>query len=249
MILELDCGNSLIKWRVLGAGATIHAMGMAENAESLLRQLESDGIRAVRMVSVRGDEETAVLADLLRRQLAVEVLVAAPAAELGGVRNGYEEIQRLGLDRWLALVAGWCRFRSAVLVIDIGTAITVDYVDATGRHLGGFIGPGLGLMRRSLLCHTSRIRYQSAETHDFVREPGSNTRDAVERGCHSMLLAFCMAQVEQARQILGEDMQVVITGGDAVLLSEVLAQAVLVPDLVFEGLALACPVHLEDECV
>ncbi|WP_372438925.1 type III pantothenate kinase, partial [Pandoraea sputorum] len=131
--------------------------------------------------------------------------------------NGYDEYERLGLDRWLALVAGYHLARRACLVIDLGTAVTSDFVDLTGLHLGGFICPGIPLMRNQLPTHTRRIRYDDAAAERALvgLGPGHSTAEAVERGCSLMLRGFVQAQLERARSYWGEHFDVFITGGDA----------------------------------
>lgn len=245
MILELDCGNSLIKWRVLSASQSMIAEGVVQGSGELLGAVavvECAQIHFVRMVSVRSDVEVAQLVDLLREAYGVVVAVAAPAQVLAGVANGYEDYERLGLDRWLALVAAYQRSSRAVLVIDLGTAITSDFVGDDGSHRGGFICPGLPLMRGQLRTHTRKIRYGDEEGL-LVRGsilPGRSTAEAVERGCLHMVRGFVGDQVALATELLGE-FDVYLTGGDADLVADLLPQARVCADLVFAGLALACP--------
>ncbi|MBD9399887.1 pantothenate kinase [Pseudomonas sp. PDM11] len=249
MILELDCGNSFIKWRVLprgGVGAAL-ACGVADSGEELIEALADRFVRQLstcRLVSVRADDETRLLCAALSARFAIECQVAKPAQVLAGVRNGYEDYQRLGLDRWLAVVGAYSLERGACLVLDLGTAITSDFVDAGGAHLGGFICPGMPLMRSQLLTHTRRIRYdiKAAEHASDSLVPGRSTAEAVERGCRLMLRGFVATQLEQARQQCGADVAVFLTGGDAAMAAEWVPAARVVPDLVFIGLAIACPV-------
>ena len=70
------------------------------------------------------------------------VVCATPAREMSGVRNGYEEFERLGLDRWLAMLGGFHLASGACLVLDFGTAVTADFIAADGEHLGWFHLPG-----------------------------------------------------------------------------------------------------------
>lgn len=246
MILELDCGNTLIKWRVVARDGKKLADGAVEQLDALLgavAAMPGDVVEFIRLVSVRSEQETAQLAGALKALFGVEVASAGSSAELLGVRNGYDDYARLGLDRWLALVAAKKRSPRGVLVVDLGTAITADFVSATGEHLGGFICPGLPLMRNQLRTHTRRIRYddtEAAEARSLV-VPGRNTAQAVERGCLHMVRGFVEDQVELARQLLGE-FDVFLTGGDAGMVASCVPQAEVRPDLVFEGLALACPV-------
>ncbi|KAB0492811.1 pantothenate kinase [Pseudomonas vancouverensis] len=247
MILELDCGNSFIKWRVLAANARqVMGEGVVDSDLALL-----DGVRAIeglslvfcRLVSVRTAEETASLTALLSATFGVSAVCAAPALEMSGVRNGYESFERLGLDRWLAMLGGFHLAAGACLVLDFGTAVTADFIAPDGEHLGGFICPGMPLMRNQLRTHTRKIRYGDVAAERALESlvPGRTTVEAVERGCLLMLRGFVMTQLELARSYWGENFVVFLTGGDADLVSEVVPEARVVPDLVFVGLAMACP--------
>jgi type III pantothenate kinase len=246
MILELDCGNSFIKWRVIEiANGRLCCGGVVDSADELLGALKEKALalRFCRLVSVRSDEETAALVQLLEAALAVTCARARPALELAGVRNGYEQYERLGLDRWLALVGAYRLAGNACLIIDLGTAVTADFIDAEGAHLGGYICPGMPLMRTQLCTHTRRIRYDHlvAEQARHDMSPGHSTAEAVERGCALMLQGFAQAQLDVARRLLGEGFTVFLTGGDACLVADKLPGARVIPDLVFIGLAIACP--------
>lgn len=247
MILELDCGNSFIKWRVIRRDTcAVVAGGVTDSDQALLRELQQiSGLKLThcRLVSVRTEEETSRLTDLLVADYSLAVAIAKPAKAFAGVRNGYEEYERLGLDRWLALLGGYHLAAGACVVIDFGTAVTSDFVAPDGEHLGGFICPGMPLMRNQLRTHTRRIRYDdaSAERAMATLEPGRSTVEAVERGCTLMLRGFVQTQLEHAGSLWGEAFSVFLTGGDAELVREVAPQARVVPDLVFVGLAMACP--------
>lgn len=244
MILELDCGNTFIKWRLLGRESAV-AGGFADSDQALVRAIQGRVVqlRACRLVSVRSDDETTALIALLEQTFAVRCHRACPATELAGVVNGYEQYQRLGLDRWLAVVGAYQLSRRACLVIDLGTAVTSDFVTADGRHLGGFICPGVPLMRTQLCTHTRRTRYDSDEAGVALSDfsPGGSTAEAVERGCLLMLRGFVCGQLDIAAECLGNVFDVFLAGGDAPLVVDVIPGARVVPDLVFIGLAIACP--------
>jgi type III pantothenate kinase len=247
MILELDCGNSFIKWRVLGASAGIAVgEGVVDSDLALLESLnaiERLSLTYCRLVSVRTTEETGALTSLLTSAYGISVVCAAPSRKMSGVRNGYEEYERLGLDRWLAMLGGFHLASGACLVLDFGTAVTADFIDRDGEHLGGFICPGMPLMRNQLRTHTRNIRYGDIAAERALESfaPGRTTVEAVERGCSLMLRGFVLTQLEMARSYWGEDFVVFLTGGDAGLVSGVVPEARVVPDLVFVGLAMACP--------
>ena len=248
MILELDCGNSFIKWRIVTEdGVSAGCGGVVGTDEELVQAVQQQllNLRACRLVSVRSDEETLRLVDALRRAFCIEGVCAHPAMELAGVRNGYEQYERLGLDRWLALVGAYQQVRQACLVLDLGTAVTSDFVDADGRHLGGFICPGVPLMRNQLRTHTRRTRYDDRLAKQAIQSwaPGRSTAEAVERGCSLMLQGFVRTQLDMARDYWGGRFVVFLTGGDASLVVNMLPDARVVPDLVFIGLAIACPLR------
>lgn len=247
MILELDCGNSFIKWRVLGPDVRlVVAEGIVDSDLALLeslKQISGLALNHCRLVSVRTGEETSALASLLSDAFAVSVVCAASSREMSGVRNGYEDYERLGLDRWLAMLGGFHLASGACLVLDFGTAVTADFIAGDGEHLGGFICPGMPLMRNQLRTHTRRIRYGDLAAERALESllPGRTTVEAVERGCSLMLRGFVLTQLQLAGSYWGRDFTVFLTGGDADLVSEMVPEARVVPDLVFVGLAMACP--------
>lgn len=123
MILELDCGNSFIKWRVLDADVRqVVGEGVVDSDLALLESLKALkglALKFCRLVSVRTAEETSALISLLTEAFGVSVVCAAPSREMSGVRNGYEEFERLGLDRWLAMLgdSSWLRVRALCLIL------------------------------------------------------------------------------------------------------------------------------------
>lgn len=247
MILELDCGNSFIKWRVINrVSSVVIAGGVVDSDQALLEAVSGIGALNLcfsRLVSVRNTEETLKLTSAITQRFGVSTVCAASSRLLAGVSNGYEEYDRLGMDRWLALVGAYSIAGRACVVLDLGTAVTSDFVDAGGGHLGGFICPGLPLMRSQLRTHTRRIRYDDAAAEQAHSSflPGRSTAEAVERGCALMIRGFVITQVELARQYWGSDFLLFVTGGDAELVKDSMEGARLMPDLVFVGLALACP--------
>lgn len=247
MILELDCGNSFIKWRVLNPAADngVQASGVVSEVDYLLSELislSSIKISKCRLVSVRGDNETKLLAGVIANSLGIEVVSAVSSRELGGVINGYKDFQRLGLDRWLALVGAYQLCSGPCVVIDLGTAVTIDMVGSGGEHLGGYITPGMSLLTEQLRTHTKRILYDAQEAQAALSDtsPGRSTSEAVERGCLMMLRGYIDSQIASAAQYLGTQPEIFVTGGDAALFGSG-RQVRRVPDLVFKGLAIACP--------
>ena len=228
-ILEVDIGNTRTKWRmgdVCGASAGIDTPALPVAPER------------IRIACVAGDRAEVAERFLTAYRVTPEFAETSP--ELAGVRCGYAEPARLGVDRWLACVAAWHEVGGAVAVVDLGTAATLDFVAGNGRHLGGFIVPGLGLMATALARDTAGVRVAADLAPGL--EPGRNTAQAVRRGTMAMLVDFIDASVARFARECGGAATVVLTGGDAELVADRLACAPRVePDLVLDGLALALP--------
>lgn len=241
MILELDVGNSRIKWRLLavddlaflGGG---HVPGFAE----LQRVTELDtAITMARMCSVRGGDVNKQLEEWVRAKHGVELVRASVTQSCGGVTNQYADVARLGIDRWLAMLAAYQRAGGACMIIDSGTAFTIDVVDAQGLHLGGYIIPGLKLMRSSLESNTAiRLSDSYAEYSEAL---GHSTDEAVFNGTVTALLAT----IKQQGESLGRagSVETYFAGGDAELLHRLagLDHSEVVTSLVLDGLDVACP--------
>ena len=241
MILELDVGNSRIKWRLLAAGdlAVVKA-GHVPGFDELQRVTELDAaITLARMCSVRGGDVNRRLEDWIRAKYSVALVQASVTQSCGGVINQYADVSRLGIDRWLAMLAAYRRAGSACMVIDSGTALTIDVVDAQGLHLGGHIIPGLRLMRGSLESNTA-IRL-SDNYSAYSQSLGHSTDEAVFNGTVTALLATIKQQSESLARV--GDVEIYFAGGDAELLHGLagLDRSEIVTSLVFDGLDVACP--------
>jgi len=241
MILELDVGNSRIKWRLLAAGdlAVVKA-GHVPGFDELQRVTELDAaITLARMCSVRGGDVNRRLEDWIRAKYSVALVQASVTQSCGGVINQYADVSRLGIDRWLAMLAAYRRAGSACMVIDSGTALTIDVVDAQGLHLGGHIIPGLRLMYGSLELNTA-IRL-SDNYSAYSQSLGHSTDEAVFNGTVTALLATIKQQSESLARV--GDVEIYFAGGDAELLHGLagLDRSEIVTSLVFDGLDVACP--------
>lgn len=227
VVLDLDIGNTRTKWR---CGEQSGALAAPQLPTLPLRPAR------VRVATVLRNREALAAAVLERFGVAAEF--AAVSARLGGVRCGYCEPSRLGVDRWLAAVAAWQRTRAATVVVAAGTAATVDFVHADGRHEHGRIAPGLALLRDALVCRTANVRPRRARTSC----PARDTEAAVQAGTEAMLVAYAQTAIADfARRCDGEP-TVFLTGGDAPLLLQRLARECRhEPHLVLDGLAIALP--------
>lgn len=239
MNLLIDLGNSRLKWAQQAPGAwrsdgvLIRASTMESIAESAWGRLAPP--RRVVVCSVSTAERTRALHDWLRARWSVNVHVVQAEAERLGVRNGYRRPEQLGADRWAALIGARGFTERALCVVDAGTAVTVDALTARGEHLGGAIFPGLGLLRTAVTLGTAGIARDIGDASDGF---GRSTEAGVAGGTLHGLAGAVDRLVEEQRDILGADLTVYLTGGDAELLRPHLRVAVTpVPDLVLQGLA------------
>ena len=174
------------------------------------------------------------LLEHLVRQLWPDIPIhhAVSEAETCGVRNAYTEPHRLGVDRWMALIAARQLTTHPVCVVDCGSAVTIDVLDDKGQHLGGVIMPGLTMMRRALHRNTEQLPF-AQETYPLGL--GTSTAAAIHNGTRYALLGA----IERVIASQTKTLQVFLTGGDAETLLPDLKHPVQVnPDLVLQGLAL-----------
>jgi type III pantothenate kinase len=246
MILELDLGNTRGKWRIVDHQGALQISGTGSVDEWIDGDMPVawSRIKRVRAGSVLSSAKNAALADRLQTLLQLRVEFAVATASCAGVRNAYADPGRLGVDRWLALIAAYRSQQAAVLVIDAGSALTVDAVNADGNHLGGYIVPGARLMERALLNGTDRVRFENGTADGF--DLGADTGGCVHNGiaaaqCGTMLVAL---GVVEAR--LGYRPALIISGGWSELAQKYLAKlgvanVIMAPDLVLDGLRWVLP--------
>lgn len=239
MILDLDIGNSRIKWLLRDARESA-VRGVCSGAGELIALLEERGIRPQRVrascvgARVQVDELNAWLSanQLPRCELAVT------RARSGPVVCGYQQPQQMGVDRWLAVCAAWRCVGGPCVVADAGSALTIDFINNNARHLGGYIVPGLAMQQASLLSATENVRYKRDSSIDSVA-PGASTGQAVTQGVVRMLVALVEGAVSDLAGESGVEVTLVLTGGDAPVLGQFLSVPyILQPDLVIQGIEL-----------
>ena len=241
MIVDIDIGNTSANWR-LSSDAEIIARGVTssrKNDWSDFLPLRHYKPRRVRVSNVAGALVAEQLQSVVTDYFQLDVEFAAPCASVGQVTSGYKQPEQLGVDRWLAILAAWDLFAERLVVIDAGSAMTFDFVDSHGCHKGGYIVPGQSMMIDALLGGTSGVRVSAQSVSST--DSGADTSRAVQNGCFSLALAL-IEKVVQKDTAGRADLNVVLTGGDAVALLKYLPSSVAhKPDLVLDGLAVALP--------
>lgn len=234
--LIVSLGNSRVSWRGPGMRGSAWHRG-------------SPGACLADALAAHEPPAEIVVGSVARAPVAGELLAMCRArwnviarelianAEAYGVRNGYRRPETLGVDRWAAVVAAYHANPDSALVVDCGTAITVDYVGGDGRHAGGLIAPGLGLMRRSLLEGT-RLRLAESPA---AAPPGfgRGTEEAVAAGILDAAAGLIATALAETATRHGIPSQRILTGGDAAdVLPRLGSGWACRPELVLDGLEL-----------
>ena len=226
--LALDIGNTRLKWAQYASpqpGATLLAHGAVfleaidDLAENEWKALEPPASMLGCIVAGEGVRRRAE-EQLELWDVSPSWVVSSPQA--CGVTNGYEHPGRLGVDRWVALIGAWHRVlaRGAprpALVVMVGTAVTVDALDHTGRFLGGLILPGFGLMLRALEMGTAGLKAPTGEVVDFP----TNTSDALMSGGADAIAGAIDRMYRKLKARTGHDPVLLMSGGAAVKLAPI----------------------------
>jgi type III pantothenate kinase len=242
--LAIDIGNTRLKWAQYAAprpGAALlrHGAVFLETIDRLAEAewpgLPSPGSMLGCVVAGEGVkrrvEEQLEIWDLEPRWV-------VSSAHACGVTNSYDHPSRLGVDRWVALIAARHRVLARgparpALVVMVGTAVTVDALDATGRFLGGLILPGFGLMLRALEMGTAGLKAPTGEAVDFP----TNTSDALMSGGSDAIAGAIERMQRKLARHAGQDPVLIMSGGAAVKLAPIVDLPFETVDtLIFEGL-------------
>jgi type III pantothenate kinase len=240
-LIEFDIGNTRCKWRVLNPGGLVVEFGSFDCESGLGSQPIFSGIGRARLASVAKSEIVQPVIEMLRRN-GIEPEFATSTVSAAGVVNAYvTEPGSLGVDRWLAVVAAYNKEERAVLVLDVGSALTADLVASGGVHLGGYITPGTRLMKASLQQETGKVRFDTSDHHASL-DFGCSTVEAVKAGVLAAQLGAAKVAIEQARRKIPAGFAILLTGGGAGQLVGHLGSGVeVVPDLVMDGLIWLLP--------
>jgi type III pantothenate kinase len=244
MILVIDVGNTRLKW------AWLTSTGLSDQQAVVHRDtkpaiwtsaLFKSGQTPSRVLvsNVAGPDMGKTLNRLAKKTFRVDAEFITAASEFQGLTNGYLDPSLLGADRWLALIGAWTKARTALCVVDAGTAVKVDSVDSGGHHQGGLIAPGIHMMREALMNKTSDIaKAASNSSPSLAGVLANNTIAAVSRGAVFALAGMADRAAEVIEQSTGTTPKLFITGGDASMITGTMrSHGQIVPDLVLQGLA------------
>ena len=242
--LAIDVGNTRLKWALYDrphpdAVLLAHGAEFLENIETL-----SEGPWATLPVPdkmlgciVAGDAVKRRVQEQMELWDFTPQWVVASAAE-AGLTNGYDHPTRLGADRWVAMVGARQRMlamgqQRPLVVVMVGTAVTVEAIDAQGRFLGGLILPGHGIMLRALESGTAGLHVPTGEVRPFP----TNTSDALTSGGTYAIAGACERMVQHLREHTGQEPLCFMTGGAGWKMAPSMSiQFELVDNLIFDGL-------------
>ena len=229
-VLLIDIGNSRLKWQLRNDHGDCQSG--AVDKDNAARFAWPAGPEQVLVASVRDNTELHQLfSDLYGPRLH---WLSAPVPEYPDFQHCYPLPQRLGVDRWLAMLGARRLFSGDLLVVDSGTALTVDLLSHSNEHQGGYIVPGLMMARAALFGGTDKVRQFDDEADQLSLAPGRNTVNCVAAGTlrqHVALVKSVMAEYP--------DHRLLVTGGDGEALAELLG-SVSYPDLIFDGMDSLC---------
>lgn len=237
-VLELDAGNTRLKWRLTEEDDVL-SRGVVENSDDWSVCLPGlfdrlDRFQLARISVVSGSEKHNLLSDIITGSFGATVQVAKTKACTQGLTIAYSDVSALGVDRWLAMLAVHHQpERGTKIVVDSGTALTVDIVSAGGRHIGGYIVPGIELMKQSLQLNTARLSVKKELAENI--SPGVNTLQCIDHGVLLMTTTMINSVIAGF-----DDATVYLTGGSVRLLQPYIdVQSRYLPELVMDGLVFA----------
>lgn len=239
MLLVIDIGNTRTKWALADDAGNLSELEVCMNANIATSNLSAAAPKADKalIANVAGEAMATQVAQLIAPLPAKFIAVSTQACNV--TNNDYPA---LGVDRWAALIAVRQRIKQAALVVNAGTAITMDALTEKGVFLGGSIMPGLHLMHTSLNQHAVQINIHAGSGLTHLTNFATNTKDAVETGCLNAVVGAIGLMLKRLEKHSGWLPKLVICGGDASKIVEALKpelkQVIIIEYPVLQGLVL-----------
>ncbi len=245
-LLLIDQGNSNTKIQVRSLSGEIlqTTQSIVNFEQNQFLQSNKIPISHVALASVAKAETKRWLKESLTKQLGSEVLLveAETETELSTpntrILNSYRDPSQMGVDRWLAVVAGVTRYPNrGIVIVDSGSAVNIELVNSNAQHLGGYIIPGFTAMIQTLHNGTGQVKVDR-QPDAYSVEPGDNTLDCVNNGIAGAIVGLITDSIARLTvQSLTDEIQVVMAGGDSAKLAPLISSPTeIVPDLVLDGL-------------
>lgn len=253
--LLVDVGNSSVKWSLINSVVSDSLSAMSQqlypvkiNVSFFLKYWETLARPENVFVSCVANQQVWQALEQACEQLwAIQAKRITSVKEGFGLVNAYNEPADLGSDRWCAMIGALHEIDSDFIVVSCGSAITIDVVKSsgkqqTGKHLGGYILPGLTMMKKSLGTYTAEVKVDLNLSKSALT-PSNTTTGCVDSAVYLSVVKLIEAVFEQqAKQ--SKSVQCLLTGGDAAFVAELLSiKCVMMPDLVLRGLAIIAATH------
>ncbi len=233
--LMIDLGNSRLSWAFY-SGGEISSPKSSPVAEDLLETVATEwksiSPLPVYIANVAGMESQQILSLWFESHWNITPTVLQSQRKAYGVTNAYQQVEDLGVDRWLGLIGARAMSRLPLCVVDCGSAVTIDVMDANGIHQGGVIIPGFEMMLSSLR--------QGTAIPDFILFDGNpgllgkSTPECILNGCANAIAAIIDSIMRSGSPL----QRLIMTGGNAAMISHLLEHpSTRIPDLVFRGIA------------
>lgn len=245
MKLLIDAGNTRLKWCWCDADGLPSTLRHAEydaleERGAALFERGKSGVDEVLVCSVAGDDVRQLLTECFSTWNVTPRFFRSQKQSCG-VLNAYASPERLGVDRWLAMIGAWSLRREAACIVDCGTAMTIDALDDSGRHLGGMIVPGLALMRDALTDPAHGILPAAPASEAAApAAPALLARDtgsAIDAGVLYASVALIERVYADLEKELDTRLSLYLSGGDADLIAPLLScESRAEPMLIFRGM-------------
>lgn len=245
-ILAIDAGNTRVKWGLFDATGRLAGHGACLNTE--LAGLRFPGAERVVISNVAGSTVEAQLKTLLANHADTHWVTSQ--TEACGIKNSYLQPEKLGTDRWAALIAAWHIKQAPCVVVNAGTAVTIDALE-NATFIGGVIMPGMDLMQQSLYLGTAQLPIQNVREKVDISIFAKSTNDAIYAGTLYAIVGAITQMMMELQKKTGQTPWLLMSGGNAAVIHKQLTQhdtrhditdvtnlAIIVDNLVLQGLFL-----------
>jgi type III pantothenate kinase len=240
LYLFFDVGNTRLKWAAVestqnpsaqqkklwaySGSISNNSLQSAEHRAELADYISKTLPKptAIGFCCVAGEETLANLKSLFPQWNDIEWKQLKGNSPYAGMRSLYSDPSRLGADRWAALVGARALSNKNALIINAGTATTIDLLGSNGVHYGGWILPGLTLMQTSLANNTAQLDLAIRTDHHGF---GVCTNNAIIGGCDAAQVGAILYGLHQAKEINIPVEKIWIDGGNAKILAQEIIQS------------------------
>jgi len=242
MTLLIDVGNSSIKWAQYNSDGLLQMQQQSypeETSSEFFIECWSDleKPKNILVSCVAGKTVWQTLVKACEKLWGIKAEKVTSEKKGFGLVNAYEKASDLGSDRWCGMIGAHQETDTAYILIDSGSALTIDVVTESGEHLGGYILPGLDMMKKSLGLQTAQVKIKQLSDKKPLLLPATSTTGCVDAAVHlsTIKLIESVIKEQQSQRI---KVTCFLTGGNADLISGLLAyKCVIMPDIVLRGLA------------